>query len=150
MERFIRHTMIKLIDLLNEGKQVGILYHYTENWLLKQIIETDTLLAPVSFTRRQSNWVRDFTNGESIIVVDGDKLSNNYKIRPYQDINPFLDDIDDESPSFEGGKNEEYEERVDRNITDLNKYILKIIFLVPDSEIESLLKEKNIPYEIIK
>jgi hypothetical protein len=142
--------MIKLIDLLNEGKQVGILYHYTENWLLKQIIETDTLLAPVSFTRRQSNWVRDFTNGESIIVVDGDKLSNNYKIRPYQDINPFLDDIDDESPSFEGGKNEEYEERVDRNITDLNKYILKIIFLVPDSEIESLLKEKNIPYEIIK
>jgi hypothetical protein len=150
LERFIRHTMIKLIDLLNEGKQVGILYHYTENWLLKQIIETDTLLAPVSFTRRQSNWVRDFTNGESIIVVDGDKLSNNYKIRPYQDINPFLDDIDDESPSFEGGKNEEYEERVDRNITDLNKYILKIIFLVPDSEIESLLKEKNIPYEIIK
>jgi hypothetical protein len=143
--------MIKLINLLKEiteGKQVGTLYHYTENWLLKQIIETNTLLAPVSFTRRQSNWVRDFTNGESIMVIDGDKLSNNYKIRPYQDINPFLADIDDESPSFEGGKNEEYEERVDRDITNLNKYIIKVIILIPNSEIESLLKEKNILYEI--
>ena len=84
--------MIKLIDILKEAKQVGILYHYTENWLLKQIIETNTLLAPVSFTRRQSNWVRDFTNGESIIVIDGNRLSNNYKIKPYQDINPFLAD----------------------------------------------------------
>jgi hypothetical protein len=143
--------MIKLIDILKEiteGKQVGTLYHYTENWLLKQIIETNTLLAPVSFTRRQSDWVRQFTNGESIIVVDGDKLSNNYKIRPYQDINPYLGNYDDESPSFEGGKNEEYEERVDKNITNLNKYIIKVILLVPDSEIESLLKEKNIPYEI--
>ena len=140
--------MIKLIDILNEAKQVGILYHYTENWLLKQIIETNTLLAPVSFTRRQSNWVRDFTNGESIIVIDGNKLSNNYKIKPYQDIDPFLADIGDEAPSFAGGKNEEYEERVDKNITNLNKYIIKVIILVPDSEIESLLTEKNIPYEI--
>ena len=143
--------MIKLIDLLNEineGKQVGTLYHYAENQLLKQIIETNTLLAPVSFTRRQSDWVRDFTNGESIMVIDGDKLSNNYKIRPYQDINPFLADIDDESPSFEGGKNEEYEERVDKDITNLNKYIIKVIILIPNSEIESLLKEKNISYEI--
>jgi hypothetical protein len=145
--------VIKLINILKEiteGKQVGILYHYTENWLLKQIIKTNTLLAPVSFTRRQSDWVRDFTGGESIIVVDGDKLSNNYKIRPYQDINPFLSDIDDESPSFEGGKNEEYEERVDKNITNLNKYIIKIILLIPNTEIESLLKEKNIPYEVKK
>lgn len=142
--------MIKLIDLLNEGKQVGILYHYTENWLLKQIIETNTLLAPISFTRHQSDWVRQFTDGESIIVIDGDKLSNNYKVKPYQDINPYLADADDEFPSFKGGKNEEYEERVDKNITNLNKYILKIIFLVPNPEIESLLKEKNIPYEISK
>jgi hypothetical protein len=140
--------MIKLVDILNEGKQVGILYHYTENWLLQQIIESNTLLAPVSFTRRQSNWVRDFTNGESIIVIDGDKLSNNYKIRPYQDISPFLDNYDDEFPSFKGGKNEEYEERVDKNITNLNKYIIKIILLKQDLEIENLLKEKNIPYEI--
>ena len=36
--------MIKLVDILKEiteGKQVGTLYHYTENWLLKQIIETN-------------------------------------------------------------------------------------------------------------
>lgn len=141
--------MIKLVDILNEGKQVGTLYHYTENWLLKRIIETNTLLAPISFTRRQSDWVRQFTGGESIIVIDGDKLSNNYKIRPYQDITPYLNDIDDELPAFVSGKNEEYEERVDKNIINLNKYIIKIIILVPDSDIESLLKEKNIPYEIV-
>ena len=40
------------------------------------------------------------------------------------------------------------EERVDKNIVGLDKYLIKIILYKPDPEIEALLKEKNIPYEI--
>jgi hypothetical protein len=40
------------------------------------------------------------------------------------------------------------EEVIDKNITNLDKYIIKIILPNSNPEIESLLKEKNIPYEI--
>lgn len=128
--------MIKLIDLLKEGKQVGILYHYTENWLLKQIIETNTLLAPVSFTRSKDKETVFWVDAECVLVIDGDKLSTKYKIRPYQS-------YDEKGRFFD-----EMEERVDKNIINLNKYLIKIILYKTSPEIESLLKEKNIPYEI--
>jgi hypothetical protein len=128
--------MIKLINLLNEGKQVGILYHYTENWLLQQIIESNTLLAPVSFTRSKDKETVFWIGAECSLVIDGDKLSNNYKIKPYQ------------SYDEEGNYFDEMEERVDKNIIDLNKYLIKVILFKQDLEIENLLKEKNIPYEI--
>ena len=37
-----------------------------------------------------------------------------------------------------------------QDIVNLSKYIIKIILYKTDSEIESLLQEKNIPYKIIK
>jgi hypothetical protein len=129
--------MIKLADILNEGKQVGILYHYTENWLLQQIIESNTLLSPVSFTRSKDKTTVFWIGAECALVIDGNKLSNNYKIRPYQS-------RDEEDNYFD-----EMEERVDKNITDLNKYLIKVIFFKQDPEIEGLLEEKNIPYEIV-
>jgi len=70
------------------------------------------------------------------LVIDGDKLSTKYKIRPYQD-------RDEEGRFFD-----EMEERVDKNIVDLDKYLIKVILYESDPEIEALLKEKNIPYEI--
>ena len=39
------------------------------------------------------------------------------------------------------------EERVCKDITNLNKYIIKIILYKSTPEIERLLQEKNIPYE---
>ena len=128
--------MIKLVDILNEGKQVGILYHYTENWLLQQIIESNTLLAPISFTRSKDKKTVSWIDAEVALVIDGDKLSTKYKIRPYQD-------RDEEGRFFD-----EMEERVDKNIVDLDKYLIKVILYESDPEIEALLKEKNIPYEI--
>jgi hypothetical protein len=71
-----------------------------------------------------------------IIILDQDKLRNNYRIRPYQSY--------DEEGRFE----DEMEERIDKNITNLDKYIVKIILPNPNSELESLFKEKNIPYKI--
>jgi hypothetical protein len=129
--------MIKLTDILREAKQVGTLYHYTEKWLLKQIIESNTLRSPVSFTRSKDKKTVFWIGAECALVVNGDKLSNTYKIRPYQ------------SHDEEGRFFDEMEERVDKNITSLNKYLIKVILYEPDPEIESLLTEKNIPYEIV-
>jgi hypothetical protein len=128
--------MIKLLDILKEAKQSGILYHYTENWLLEKIIESNTLLAPISFTRSKDKKTVSWIDAEVALVIDGDKLSTKYKIRPYQD-------RDEEGRFFD-----EMEERVDKNIVDLDKYLIKVILYESDPEIEALLKEKNVPYEI--
>ena len=123
-------------DDLNEAKQVGTLYHYTENWLLEQIIESNTLQAPVSFTRSKDKKTVSWLGAECSLAIDGDKLSNNYKISPYRD------------NDGEGNPFDEMEERVNKDITNLNKYIIKVILYESNPEIESLLKEKNIPYEL--
>ncbi len=125
----------EIIKVLNEGAQFGVLYHYTEEWQLEKIIQSNTLRGPVSLTRSQDSVVKDWMGNVPIIVLDKDKLRNNYKIRPYQSY--------DDAGEYE----DEMEEVIDTNITNLNKYITKIILPIPTPEIESLLKEKNIPYE---
>jgi hypothetical protein len=155
--------MIKLINILREiteGKQVGTLYHYTFTWYLYKIIKTNTLESEddwVSFTRsKDKNQFEISQDSNCVIVVDGDKLSNKYKIKPFQDLG-FISI---------GGVEDEMEERVLGPINDLNKYIIKIIIYITHSydddqsdnkwvsknilQTEELLKEKNIPYEIIK
>ena len=144
--------MIKLTDLLNEAKQIGILYHYTMLDRLKNIIKSNTLESSypedtgsthkdysgsaISFTRTKYKPQSIVTNeSNAALVIDGNKLSNNYKLIPFQD---------SEIPE------DEMEERIyNKDITNLNKYIIKVILYEPDSDIESLLKEKNIPYEIV-
>jgi hypothetical protein len=131
--------MIKLVDILKEiteGYQFGVLYHYTEEWQLEKIIQSNILKGPISLTRSQDSFVKDFMGNVPIIVLDQDKLRNNYKIRPYQ------------SYDDEGRSEDEMEEVIDKDVTNLDKYITKIILPKPSLEIESLLKEKNIPYEI--
>jgi hypothetical protein len=94
----------------------------------------------VSFTRSKS-YEMDPTYVK--LVIDGDKLSNNYKVVPYS--------------HFGGRKFDEMEEKVYSNINNLDKYIIRVIFpsLLQNKphtdstlkEVVSLLKEKNIPYE---
>ena len=62
--------------------------------------------------------------------LDKDKLRNIYKIRPYRSY--------DDAGEYE----DEMEEVIDRNITNLDKYIIKVILPNSTPEIESLLKEK--------
>jgi len=135
---------------LNEGKQVGTLYHYADLFDIENIIKQNKLKASnnppsISFTRVMNNDLKMWFGGGDdliILVIDGDKLSQNYKIRPYRDFHPDM--INPET----GQEIDEYEERVDRDISNLDKYIIKVI--IPNSfpEIESLLKEKGIPYEV--
>lgn len=88
--------MIKLADLLQEAKQVGTIYHHTIYYNASNIVGTNKLCssnAPfkdgtygISFTRDRA-FHSKFTSNEGgsqcRFVIDGDKLSQNYKIRPY-------------------------------------------------------------------
>jgi hypothetical protein len=141
----------KYNDDLDEAKQVGIIYHYTMLDRLKNIIESNTLESSypedtgsthkdhsgpaISFTRTKYKPQSIVTNeSNAALVIDGNKLSNNYKLIPFQD-----SEIPDD----------EMEERIyNKDITNLNKYIIKVILYESNPEVESLLKEKNIPYEL--
>jgi hypothetical protein len=141
----------KYNDDLDEAKQVGIIYHYTMLDRLKNIIESNTLESSypedtgsthkdhsgpaISFTRTKYKPQSIVTNeSNAALVIDGNKLSNNYKLIPFQD-SEILDD--------------EMEERIyNKDITNLDKYIIKVILYESNPEVESLLKEKNIPYEL--
>ena len=121
---------------LNEGPQFGVLYHYTE--YLLDILNKNILRGPISLTRSRDSFVKVWKGNVPILVLDKDKLRNNYKIRLYQD-------YDDE-----GRTADEMEEIIDRDVTNLNKYIIKVILPKPNKEYEDALKEKGIPYEIDK
>ena len=87
--------MIRLIDLLNEGKQVGILYHYTDPKNVENIKKNGIRFSPpqqeisnmyyISTTRKKQNWKHLIQ-----ITLDGDKISEKYKISPIQ-ASTFLD-----------------------------------------------------------
>ena len=93
--------MIKLLDILKEiteGKQVGILYHYTSPSNIKSIEENGIKFTSpqqkisdmyfISTTRKkQTSWEKYSAE----IVLDGDKISEKYKIIPIQAMK-FLSD----------------------------------------------------------
>ena len=163
--------MIKLINLLKEiteGKQVGILYHYTSKDGLKGILDSNQLKATeeyylghdlyyISFTRNKNfhkkgaNWN---VKTDYRITIDGDKLSNQYKIHPFAYVpgwdytdNWEYDWLEDESETerrafFDAtGKYDEQEERIsfkgsDGKIDNVKNYILaidKVIDIAPNN-----------------
>jgi hypothetical protein len=92
--------MIKLARLI-EGKQVGTLYHFTSMDSFKKIMDSNMLKHSnaketnprtkkkennISFTRdkRFGNAFRPGVNVDIALVIDGNKLSNNVKIMPFQ------------------------------------------------------------------
>jgi hypothetical protein len=82
--------MYKLVDILNEAKQVGTLYHFTSYPRMIDIINNNLILKStiqpyVSFTRNRG-MVSDTISQSVRITVDGDKLSHAYKIEPHADL----------------------------------------------------------------
>ena len=147
--------MIKLTDILNEiteGKQVGTLYHFTDDIGLEGILKSNQLLASttndnhVSLTRDKNGWYVGTKNNIARISLDGNSISNNYKISPYA-----WDQSDRGA-----GETESEEAVLTDKIDNVKKYITFILInggLANDlginvNYIEFLLKEKNIPYEI--
>jgi hypothetical protein len=150
--------MIKLRDILNEAKQVGILYHYTSKAGLKSILDSNELnittesyrdhtLYFISFTRNK-NFHRKGNNWnvktDYRITIDGDKLSNKYKIQPFAYVpgwdytdNWEYDWLEDESESdrrnfFDAtSQYDEQEERIsfkgpNEKVDNIKQYIIAV------------------------
>jgi len=160
---------------LKEGKQVGTLYHYTSAEGLKNILKTGQLktseenylgheLYYISFTRNKNFHKKGSKFGVSTdyrITLDGDKLSNKYKIRPFAYIPGWnvedsweLDWLDDEPESVRRdffnatGDYDEQEERIffksgNSGIDNIKNYILTIDKIENLEEVESLHKWFN-------
>jgi hypothetical protein len=149
--------MIKLVDLLKEiteAKQVGNLYHFTPLSNLKKILENRVLFTnednQVSTTRHADMNLeplygsnkRGMLNNLARIMLDGDKISTKYKIRPfsYSSLGKELN-LGEEQIVVNGDRFPfiPYLKRIDIFIDKKDKVNPKIL---------ELLDKANIPYEI--
>ena len=152
---FLEKRLSKLERLLKlkkfEAKQVGIIYHVcTLKAYLEWIAPKDILQASgkyynwvyggddyVSFTR-DKYFVVDTKSVRASkvlvqLVIDGDKLSENYKIGPYNDF-AFDQDHGEHIDDGELAKYREKEEAVKGPIKNLSKYIKEIRVDVVDMD----------------
>jgi len=156
---------------LFEAKQVGTIYHYTDIDSLREIIKTNQLTGAgqVSFTRDSrflDTTVVDglSNNAECRLVIDGDKLSNNYKIKP---VNFYYPSYNSARPVIITGMGDgiptgtESEEAVETDVIEnIKNYIIRIDFIFgeknrwfvsePDKNILKFLTSNNIEYKLIK
>jgi len=107
---------------LKEGKQVGLLYHFTRTGNLITILKDNILKASDawatnddprpfnSFTRNKNGWDVGGFPTDVRITIDGNKLSNKYKIQPF---------------NMDFGV-DEMEERIYKDILNIKDYILDI------------------------
>ena len=141
-------------DLYLESKQVGTLYHScSAEDLTKYIIPKDTLSSSGTFTNflyGGTHWV-SFTRNKNYVVkkngdwntqdiyiqfqVDGDKLSENYKVKPYNDM---IYDLKTQSGEKDisipyTGYNIESEECVEGHIENFSRYVLGIKYTLSDN-----------------
>lgn len=121
---------------LSEGKQVGELYHFTNGHMMKAIIKDNKFIGDVeapyiSFTRDRSlNPIgRGFKGTELMIVIDGDKISQNYKTEPFNWKGNHFPKGYTGKPGQKYDYNFEAETRVKGPIRNAKKYIKRIIFL---------------------
>ena len=158
-----RYTLTDIVEnyadgKVDEAKQVGNLYHYTSAKGLKSILTSNSLNASqenysgkelhfVSFTRNK-NFHKKGQNfnvkTDYRITLDGDKLSNKYKIKPFAYVpgwdytdNWEYDWLEDEPESVRRdffnatGEYDEQEERIsfkgsNGSIPNIKDYILKV------------------------
>ena len=169
--------MIKLIDLIKEAKQVGTLYHFTSYTSLVEIINSNFVLTTkhidiqpyVSFTRDKAMYP-DSIPDQVRLTIDGNGLSNRYKIMPHADIKAGYGrtsiDEKEERVSLitypQGVDVSRYLKAVDLkrinknfNFDDPDTFQDTEDFVEPPKlqdyeKVIKLLKSKNIPYKIVE
>lgn len=149
--------------VISESKQVGTLYHVcTLDALSKHIVPNDTLSGSGKYTNYilNSNNVVSFTRDRNYVVntgrnrtspflfrfsVNGDKLSEKYKLSPYNDLS-FKSGGKDKS-NFDS-KDLEKEEVLLGEVRNFSKYVIKLEYSLNENIFESSvpeLKNKIIP-----
>jgi hypothetical protein len=156
--------MIKLTHILKEiieAKQVGDIYHFTSLKGLYGILK-DGFIKPnsenqISTTRNKNVDMSSFfeySGGQVTVMLtlDGNKISNKYKVKPFR-YDPTFWSLPVYQDKFE------FEEQIITNGKNFPIFLyLKSVSITIDNErnlnkemldqIENILKEKNIPYEI--
>lgn len=135
IREFIKNK-VNNTKLIKESKQVGFLYHFTDpngllgilnDNVLKTYHDYDMNKDFVSFTRNKNYLNEPGSKGKSFqlvrLTIDGDKLSNHYKLSPKHNINRSIL----KTPHGTGTYNkDEFEEVADREIKNINDYIISI------------------------
>lgn len=133
--------MSNYIKILNEGKQVGKIYHFTTADGLFGILKMNKIIAnririgkkafnAVSFTRNKNflNVKRLGLAGNQEIIgylsVDGNKLSNNYKIIPF---NYYTRIPPEHAVDLDKLTYDEDEEIVAKDVLNVDNYITEIV-----------------------
>ena len=146
-----------IVRTISEAKSTGILYHYTFTDTDIYSILNDGLRSNrgfVSFTRNYK--YGEYTPKFKIqIIIDGNKLSNRYKIQPFNYANSDIKDKEISSHAGSRNKYPEYEEMIKTNgYVDILDSILEINILTSlpkefkDSTIASC-NQFNIKYNIV-
>jgi len=142
------YDKLSKIEKVDEAKQVGIIYHFTSMDNFPSIFESNKLMSSgklernprnnqkdvisISFTRNKDFW-KGFTQlifpPDVRIVIDGDKLSNKYRIEPFNYFN--------QKTKNKEHSTDEREERIpfDKNydkpeVEDLDNYVMSYDFLL--------------------
>lgn len=148
--------MMKRYKKLFEAKQVGVLYHYTSFENAIKIIQSNILKVGktgyVSFTRNKFLYKQaTFISGsDCFLSLDGNKISENYKIIPFKYHGIDYTEIGDESEeTLKRGK----------SLKNVKKYILDITLLknrFPEEYEKNYYKKTlfisrflNVPQEIV-
>jgi hypothetical protein len=119
-------------EFITEAKQVGIIYHYTYIENLVAITDTQTLRPMeydgISFTRNKNlHRTADGSIGEEArFIIDGNKLSNDYKVRPFNYFNDNRIPGENDTKYFHNPDTDEAEEVVKEPIKELSRYVLKL------------------------
>lgn len=137
-----------LNEVINEAKQVGIVYHFTtlNNAILivnynhlKGYRATKNINGRTVSTTRDKNFSKrrgdqlSISGADIVFVLDGNKLSNIYQVKPYDDTFDVADQEYDEDDRLNFGDEQEeiwYGKNIERDMgfKNLNKFVLKIIF----------------------
>lgn len=159
--------MIKsFLKTYHEEKQVGTIYHFTKLSSAMEIAKSKKILSSnksgnnntgdplrqISFTRNKNMWKERLWKDYAIrIVLNGDAISNKYKIEPYIDKNNVK-------------RNEgEYEEIIKKDEVDISRSLVRfdIASTIDDSSpsfhesginfgnLKNILKKENIKFAIV-
>ena len=135
--------MIKLKQILQERKQVGIIYHFTSLRRAASILYDNQLnryttknnVPHISFTRNKDFWNNQRYGIEGLeikFIVDGDRLSDKYKIQPY---NYFADQPITDTTAELYDIDEMEEVVISKKIEFFSDYIKEVVFRRDDEEV---------------